>query len=203
MAERWQEQAVGAGIPSRGRADRWTPRGLFSPPELRRARRWLLIAGIVALTTGVVAVAVPIIASVTIALFLGWILIFAGVTMGMYAIPHRALIRGLQALVTSIVGLYIVIFPLNGTVSLTFVLAVWFFASGIVHLLHAWQWRDARDAWLSGLGGALSIVLGFLIALGLPSSAAWAIGLLVGINLIFFGIRAILAAQVMKRLAQL
>jgi uncharacterized membrane protein HdeD (DUF308 family) len=49
------------------------------------------------------------------------------------------------------------------------------------------------------LGGVLSIVLGLLIAVELPSSAAWAIGLPVGVNLIFWNIRASAAAQILVR----
>lgn len=199
MTEPWQEQTAAAGIPRRGPASPWARHGQFTVPESDRVRKWLLVAGILAVIAGVAAIAVPIVASVTIALFIGWVLVFAGVTMTVHAVSDRAVMRGLQGLVTLIVGLYIIIFPLNGTVSLTFVLAVWFFASGIINLLHAWQWRDAPEAWLSALGGALSIVLGFLIAAGLPSSAGWAIGLLVGLNLVFWGMRAIGAAQAMKQ----
>ena len=201
MTEPWQEQTAAAGIPRRGTASPWARHGQFTVPESDRVRKWLLVAGILAVIAGVAAIAVPIVASVTIALFIGWVLVFAGVTMTVHAVSDRALMRGLRGLVTLIVGLYIIIFPLNGTVSLTFALAVWFFASGVMHLLHAWRWREEPEVWLSALAGALSIVLGFLIAAGLPSSAGWAIGLLVGIDLIFFGIRAIVTAQVMKQIS--
>jgi uncharacterized membrane protein HdeD (DUF308 family) len=201
MRERWQEQTAAAGIPRRDPASPWARRGQFAVPELDRVRKWLLVAGILAVIAGAAAIAVPIVASVTIALFIGWVLVFAGVTMTVHAVSDRGVMRGLQGLVTLIVGLYIIIFPLNGTVSLTFALAVWFFASGVMHLLHAWRWQEAPEVWLSALAGALSIVLGFLIAAGLPSSAGWAIGLLVGIDLIFFGIRAIVTAQVMKQIS--
>ena len=201
MTERWQEQTAAAGIPRGRPASPWARRGQFTVPELDRVRKWLLVAGILAVIAGVAAIAVPIVASVTIALFIGWVLVFAGVTMTVHAVSDRAVMRGLQGLVTLIVGLYIIIFPLNGTVSLTFALAVWFFASGVMHLLHPWRWQEGPEVWLSALAGALSIVLGFLIAAGLPSSAGWAIGLLVGIDLIFFGIRAIVAAQAMKRIS--
>jgi uncharacterized membrane protein HdeD (DUF308 family) len=53
---------------------------------------------------------------------------------------------------------------------------------------------------LTGLNGAMSVILGALIAASLPSSAAWAIGLLVGLNLIFSGVRALIAARVLGRL---
>jgi uncharacterized membrane protein HdeD (DUF308 family) len=48
-------------------------------------------------------------------------------------------------------------------------------------------------------GGVLAIVLAVLIALDLPSSAEWAIGLIVGVNLIFWGTRALVAASLLKR----
>ena len=49
-----------------------------------------------------------------------------------------------------------VFLPLFVEVTLTFVLAVWFFASGVMSLLFAWQWRSAPDMWLTAVGGALS-----------------------------------------------
>jgi uncharacterized membrane protein HdeD (DUF308 family) len=56
----------------------------------------------------------------------------------------------------------------------------------------------APGAGITGFGGALSVVLGILIAASLPSSASWAIGLLVGINLIFWGVRALTGAGLLK-----
>lgn len=201
MAERWQQQTAGGPVMGRGRAGQRGVRAPSTMPELRRVRRWLVVYGLLALVAGAVAIAVPIIASITVAIFIGWVLIFAGATMGIRAVTERAPLRGLEALLTFLAGLYIVVFPLTGTVTLTFVLAVWFFASGVMSLVNAWQWRDGVNGWLGALGGALSIILGFLLAASLPSSAAWAIGLLVGINLIFWGMRALIGAQVIKQVS--
>jgi uncharacterized membrane protein HdeD (DUF308 family) len=202
MAARWREQTVGAGIPGSGRLWRWSLGPPVTVPELGRVRRWLIVSGILALIAGAVAIAVPIIASITVALFIGWVLIFASIPMAVDAISDRVPVRALEALLTFIVGLYLLLFPLTGTVTLTFVLAVWFFASGVMSLIHAWQWRDSAYAWLSAFAGAMSVVLGFLIAASLPSSAGWAIGLLVGVNLIFWGTRALVAAQALKHVPQ-
>ena len=152
------------------------------------------------MTAGAAAIAVPIIASVTVALFIGWLLVFSGIVMAVHAVSERAPLRGSEALLTLIVGFYLLVFPLTGTVTLTFVLAVWLFAGGVLSLTHAWQLRAVSHAWAHALSGVLSIVLGILIAAGLPSSAAWAIGLIVGINLLFWGAQALAAAQFMKRL---
>ena len=78
-------------------------------------------------------------------------------------------------------------------------LAVWFFAGGLLSLAAGIQLRASRDRSMMLLGGLLSVVLGVLIAVELPSSAAWAIGLLVGVNLIFWSIRAFGTAQILKQ----
>jgi uncharacterized membrane protein HdeD (DUF308 family) len=185
----------------------------LSPADLKRARTWLLVTGILAILTGIAAVAVPAIASVTIAIFIGWVLLASGIVMGFHAVSHRIhdapgsrrhfALRILNALLTFLVGLGILVFPLTGTVTLTFMLAVWFFAGGVLTLAAAWQAWGLPGAGLLAFNGALSLALGILIAADLPSSAAWAIGLLVGINLIFFGLRALLGAQLLgKALAE-
>jgi len=168
---------------------------------MRRARRWMLGVGGLALVAGVVAVAVPAIASVAMAIFIGWILVAAGGTSAIHTIERRAWLRALEALVTCAAGAYLLLFPLSGTVSLTFVLAVWLFVSGIISLLLAVRWWGLPNGWINAFGAAMSVLLGFLIAFSLPSSASWAIGLLVGINLIFWGVRALVGAHLLKKLA--
>ncbi|MGZ4250669.1 MAG: hypothetical protein ACXVUE_20495 [Solirubrobacteraceae bacterium] len=61
---------------------------------------------------------------------------------------------------------------------------------------------SSATVWAAALNGVLLIVLGFLIADSLPSSAAWAIGLLVGIDLIFWGVRSLVATRLLKPEAQ-
>jgi uncharacterized membrane protein HdeD (DUF308 family) len=161
----------------------------------------MLGVGGLALVAGVVAVAVPAIASVAMTVFIGWILVAAGATTAIHAIERRAGLRALEALVTFAAGAYLLVFPLSGTVSLTFVLAVWLFVSGIISLLLAARWWGTPNNWIHAFGAVLSVLLGFLIAFSLPSSASWAIGLLVGINLVFWGVRALVGAHLLNELA--
>ena len=67
----------------------------------------------------------------------------------------------------------------------------------MLSLLTATRLRGTPEAWTTWCGGVLSVILGFLIAASLPSSAGWAIGLLVGINLIFWGVRALISARLL------
>src|ERR1700737_4082741 len=85
----------------------WIVGGPLTREDLRRARKWLTVAGVIALISGVAAVAVPIVASVAIAIFVGWALLVAGIPMAAHAIARRSLMRGLEAFITLVAGLYL------------------------------------------------------------------------------------------------
>ncbi len=176
-----------------------------SEVDVRRTRISLVVTGIFALLGGAVAIVVPPIATLTIALFIGWILLYSGVVMGIHAWTQRgaghAGERALMALLTFVVGAYIVLFPVGAAISLTLLLVVWFVGSGALQLWTARQARGLPGAGIALFNGIMSLLLAILIVADLPSSAAWAIGLLVGVNLVFWGMRALLAARLLKHVA--
>lgn len=176
---------------------------LRSADDIRSARRVLLVTGVLALLAGAAAIVVPIAASVTMTLFIGWMLMFYGVVSGFHAITAQApgrtkAWRVVNALLALVVGFYLVVLPLSGTITLAFLLAVWFFGTGVFSLAAAWQHHGQPGVGWLAVNGVLSLVLGILIAASLPSSAAWAIGLLVGLSMIWWGMDALIAAAVLK-----
>ncbi len=86
-----------------------------------------------------------------------------------------------------IAGLYLLIDPGEGTKTLTLVLVIYFIAMGGFRLLVAARERGESGAGWLAINGALSLLIGLFILLDFPSSADWAIGLLVGIDFIFTG----------------
>jgi uncharacterized membrane protein HdeD (DUF308 family) len=178
----------------------------LSKADLRRARTWLLVTAGLLVLTGIAAIAVPLAASVATAIFIGWVLVFAGAVTGVHAYNERSEgrtgSRALTAVLTLAAGVFLLVAPLTGTLTLTFVLAVWFFALGVTELVAAWATRGVPGAGVVGFNGALSLLLGVLIIADLPSSAGWAIGLLVGINLLLWGVRAFMLAVLLRRVAE-
>jgi uncharacterized membrane protein HdeD (DUF308 family) len=88
-------------------------------------------------------------------------------------------------------GLYLLVAPLEGTFTLTVMLVIWFVAIGVLRIaMGVADWGAPGAGWVV-LGGVLSLVLGLLIAEQLPESAAWALGLLVGIDMLFSGVQLI------------
>jgi uncharacterized membrane protein HdeD (DUF308 family) len=86
-----------------------------------------------------------------------------------------------------VAGGVLALFPLSVIITLTILLAALFLAEGVLEILIAIRIRPfAGWRWLLA-SGVIAILVGLLIALELPSSADWAIGLLTGINLISGG----------------
>jgi uncharacterized membrane protein HdeD (DUF308 family) len=159
--------------------------------EVRRTRRWLMIAGVLSLLGGIVAIVLPNIASVATAILIGWLLVFASAMYVVDAFSTRERTRMALRLVLGVLcfiaGVYLLVAPLDGTFTLTVVLAMWFAATGVARIVIGIADRDAPARSLVVLSGVLALLLGLLIALELPESAAWAIGLIVGVDLIFTG----------------
>lgn len=158
---------------------------------LRRSWRALMAIGVLAIFAGCVAILVPAVASVGTAIFVGWILLFAGGFLIAAAFTAHSIgtvvLRLAWALLTAIVGLWLIVEPHNGTLTLTLVLGLYFLFMGSTRIAVAFAARGREGAGLVGLSGVAGLLVGILILAELPSSADWAIGLLVGIDLIFAG----------------
>jgi uncharacterized membrane protein HdeD (DUF308 family) len=164
-------------------------------PEVRQAlaRSWkaVMAVGIVAILIGCIAILVPAVASVGTAIFIGWLLMVAGVFMVAGAFTAHSVgtvaLRLAWAVLTFMVGLWLVVEPHNGTLTLTLVLGIYFLIMGLTRIAIAFAARGKPNAGLVGLSGVAGLLIGILVLAELPSSADWAIGLLVGIDLIFAG----------------
>jgi uncharacterized membrane protein HdeD (DUF308 family) len=179
-------------------------------PEVREGleRSWkaLLFVGIVAIVVGCVAILVPAVASVGTAIFIGWILLIAGAFLVAAAFSAHSIgtvvLRLLWAALTVIVGVWLIVEPHNGTLTLTLVLGIYFLFLGITRIAVAFAARGQQNAGLVGLSGVAGLLIGILVLAKFPSSADWAIGLLVGIDLIFAGWTLTSVALVGKDLAR-
>jgi uncharacterized membrane protein HdeD (DUF308 family) len=158
-------------------------------------RHWglFLTEGIVLVVLGILALLAPAIASVAATVFFGWLLLLSGI-MGLVATFRARHAPGfwwslLSAAIGIVAGVLLIGWPLLGTLSLTAVLIAFLFAEGVVTIMYALEHRSAlsgRWGWMLA-SGIVDVGLGLVLLLGLPGTALWAIGLLLGINLIFGG----------------
>jgi uncharacterized membrane protein HdeD (DUF308 family) len=175
------------------------------------ARRWklLLTIGILCTVVGAFSIFVPIVASISVAVLVGWVLLVAGIVQLGHVLRRdlrwswTVAWTVLIALLTIAAGVWILLAPLTGAITLTVVLVVWFWVIGVTRLMAWWRMRHIGRSWVVGLNGAVSLLLGILIWADLPDSSTWAIGLLVGIELLFAGSGLIMAALAGRRLAHM
>lgn len=165
--------------------------GLVNLATVREHRGRFIALGAVLVVLGALAIVVPFAAGLVTTVLLGWLLIAAGVAEGVHAIvEHQWGGSGwaiLAALIYVIAGAVVVAFPLVGKMVLTMVLTAFLAADGILKIVRAVQHRTLPAwGWLL-FDGFVALFLALLLWRHWPSSAAWAIGLLVGVNLLFNG----------------
>lgn len=155
--------------------------------------RTFLIEGIVLVALGVLAIIVPPFATLAVEVLIGWLLLISGVaglisTFRMRSSPGFAW-SFLSALIGIAAGGILLAWPLSGAVSLTLVLSLFLVFEGIASIMLALHHRrEYAGRWAMLLfSGVIDLILAGIIFAGLPGTAAWAIGLLVGINLVFGG----------------
>jgi uncharacterized membrane protein HdeD (DUF308 family) len=163
--------------------------------ELRKTiaekRGWFTALGILMVVLGVGAILFPLLTTIAVKIFLGWLFIVGGIGQIIHSFSCQRW-RGffynlLIGILYVVVGAWLAFFPLTGIIGLTVLLAFAFLIEGGLEVSMGVQHRPEQGwVWIVG-SGVISAVAGVLLLLGLPGTAAWAIGLLVGINLISSG----------------
>lgn len=173
-------------------------------PWVRRHRRLMLVEGALLLLLGALAIALPLAAGLAVTLVLGWMLFLAGVLGLWTSIAMRQVPGFVWSLISSLIailtGAMLALYPLGGVVSLTLVLAAFLFADGVATLLLGFATRDwgSRNWFWMLLNGVLDLVLAVAIFAFLPLAAAWVVGTLVGIDLIFGGVALLAIVSAVK-----
>jgi uncharacterized membrane protein HdeD (DUF308 family) len=170
---------------------------------LRSIRRhWVLflVEGLMLIAFGAIAVIVPGAAALAVTVLLGWLFLLSGIlglvtTIWMRQLPGFwwSLLSALLAIAT---GAALLWWPFGGVLSLTLGLAIFFLIEGAVSIMYALDHRrefGGRWGWML-VSGIVDIVLALLILAGFPGTASWAIGLLVGINMLMGGIALVAMA---------
>ena len=165
--------------------------------RFRRAAHdhWVLflVEGVVLVVLGATAIVIPVIATLAATVVLGWLFLVSGI-MGLVSTFWMRQAPGfwwalISAALGIVVGALLLASPLRGAVTLTIVLVAFFIIEGVASIMFALEHKrqlSGRWGWML-VSGIIDLVLGAMIFAGLPSTAAWAIGLLVGINMVFGG----------------
>jgi uncharacterized membrane protein HdeD (DUF308 family) len=173
--------------------------------EVRAHWKAFLIEGILLAILGLAAMIVPPLASLAVTIFLGWMFLISGIAGLALTFWARQMPGFWWSLISAVLalgaGIILLARPVQGTLTLTIVVGAYFLAEGVATIMYALDHRREllqRWSWLL-VAGLMDILIAFIIIAGLPGSTVWAIGLLVGINLLFGGASMIGIALAARR----
>ncbi|MGO9401126.1 MAG: HdeD family acid-resistance protein [Xanthobacteraceae bacterium] len=164
-----------------------------------------LAEGIILVLLGLIAIVVPPIATLAFTIIIGWLFLVSGIVGLITTFWARGAPGFWWSLISAIIaiaaGVVLLMWPISGTISLTLVLIAFFVVEGIVSIMYAIEHRrQLTGQWVWMLvSGIVDLILAGIIFAGLPGTAAWALGLLVGINMVFGGAALIAMALAARK----
>lgn len=156
---------------------------------LAQHRGWYIFQGIIFVLIGLMAMILPTATAVGFELLLGALLLASGIIQAIASLRSKTHWWALASSLTSLViGGLMVFYPVAGTLAIATLLAIFLVIEGVIELLLAFQFRSLRNwRWLM-FSGAVSLLLGFLLFAGWPATTLAFLGIVIGINLLFYGV---------------
>lgn len=172
--------------------------------DLKQHHGMILFEGILFVILGLLAIGLPIASTIGVELFLGFCLLAGGIAQGYRAFQSRhsegVIWNALSAVLYIVLGILFLLYPLIVVIYLTAILIAFFVIEGIVKIIYTFQMRHRRSwGWIL-FSGIIALVMAGIIISGWPQTALWVIGLLVGINMLFFGISLLFFANEIKKI---
>jgi uncharacterized membrane protein HdeD (DUF308 family) len=170
--------------------------------EVRKHSTWFLFMGGALIVIGCLAIGSAAVATLATMLLLGWLLFIAGMFEIVHGFARRRwsgfFINLLGGVLYAVTGFIILINPGLAAITLTLLIAMLFFATGVFRIVIALTTPLHHRGWLV-VNGVVSIVLGLSLWRAWPTSGFWAIGLFVGIDMIFDGWTEMMLALTVRR----
>ncbi|QLG26487.1 HdeD family acid-resistance protein [Halorarum halophilum] len=170
-----------------------------SIPGLETSWRSLEVGGAIIAVLGLLAILFPFVTGISVSILLGALLVVGGLVH----IAHAFRARGwagffsqvLLAIVYAFAGVSLLANPVLGLVTLTILLVVYLFLSGIAEVVMGVGFRG-NDGWVWVVAsGVVSIALAALLWAGFFNVVAWALGFILGVHLLTTGISMIVVAR--------
>jgi uncharacterized membrane protein HdeD (DUF308 family) len=170
--------------------------------ELQRASGLLFFLGVSLIVLGFLALMAPVIASTSLVIFYGWLLLFGGVAQTVVAIGSMRwggfFLHLLVGLIDIVVGLFFLRHLIETVEALTLLLAAGFLIGGIFRMIGAISLRFPGWGW-TVLSGAITFAVGVLLWAQWPSNSLVIPGLFFGIQLMFYGWSAVMLSAAARK----
>ena len=176
---------------------------------VKKASGWFIAIAVAFILLGIFAIIEPGFAGLAITIMVGWLLIFGGVAHLVSAFhggaAGRIIWQAIIGFVYIVGGFYFLMHPLLGLGSLTLLLAGIILAEAVLEVIVYFRTRGEQGSGWLLVNAVITFLVSGLIWFHWPSSSVWAIGTLVGVNLLMTGISRLMfgltARTLVKRLA--
>lgn len=164
--------------------------------DVKEAGSMMVLLGILQVIVGIVAIAAPLAAGTAVVWIIGIVLLVVGGAWLFGAFKEETFASGavtfLGGLLYLVVGILVLLHPLAGLGFLGTLLAIFLFMRGILQIQGSFIVKPEKGwGWLL-FGGILAILLGVLLMMKWPIGGMWAIGVFIGIELLFSGVTVLL-----------
>jgi uncharacterized membrane protein HdeD (DUF308 family) len=171
---------------------------------IKKASGWFIGIAVVFILLGMMAIIEPGVAGLAVTILVGWLLVFGGAAHLIAAFSGggagRVLWQVLIGIVYIVGGVYFLMHPLMGLGTLTLFLALIILAEAVFEIIAYFRMRGhGGSSWLL-VNALITLLLGGLIWLHWPSSSVWAIGTLVGVNLLITGFSRLMFGLAARKL---
>jgi len=143
------------------------------------------------IVAGVLAIASPLAAGIAIHVLVAWLLVFSGCVHLVFSWYTRGIGGLLGELLLGIlyicIGVYLLMHPVAGLKALTIALAIYLLLEAILEFVLGFTFRPLPGSGWLLFDGILTLILAVMIWRAWPSSSEWAVGILVGVSMLFSG----------------
>jgi uncharacterized membrane protein HdeD (DUF308 family) len=180
--------------------------GLRGPATIiKKASGWFIAMAVVFIILGIVAIVEPGVAGLAVTILVGWLLVVGGVAHLIAAFSGGGAGRVIWQVIVGIIyivgGFYFLTHPLLGLGTLTLFLAGIILVEAVMEFIAYFRMRsEGGSGWLL-VNALITLLLGALIWVHWPSSSVWAIGTLVGVNLLMTGFSRLMLGMAARKLA--
>ncbi len=158
--------------------------------ESASANRFLLL-GIVLLIIGLIAVVQPLMVEKGLLWIIGILMVVGGCTQAIKGLrsgdAHDNSFNLVVGALFAVMGIVVLVCWFSLLAFFTVIIGILFLIQGFWTLIVAMSARQAQGHIAMLLSGGLSLIIAVLILAKWPSSSEYAVGILFGINLIFYG----------------
>jgi uncharacterized membrane protein HdeD (DUF308 family) len=158
----------------------------------RHSNTWFILGATVMVIAGVLAISLPLATTTALSVLLAWLLIAAGIGHLIAAFRFDSFASFVWELLVATAAIFTGAFmrthPVMAPVTLTFVLAILFLASGISEFALFFRVRSSPHSGWILVNAAVDIIIGLIVLRHWPANSLWLLGVLVGISLIVAGI---------------